>query len=72
MKLTIEINLDNAAFDGDDGAQEVKFVVSRFVNKAGNNVRIPGALFQLYDTNGNRCGTARVTRTRPNKRSKNK
>ena len=67
MKLTIEINLDNAAFDGDDGAEEVKCVVSRFANRAGNNVRIPGALFQLYDANGNRCGTARVSRTRPKK-----
>lgn len=54
MKVEIEINCDNSAFDGDNFTFEVKRILSE-VSKADYLCGKP-----LFDINGNRVGKVRV------------
>ena len=57
MKLTIEIEMDNSAFD-DNSFEESK----RIVNKAVDSICFEDCdLVKLYDINGNHVGEARTT-----------
>jgi hypothetical protein len=61
MKITIEIDTDNAAFDVDP-MTEVAGILGATILKLEN---LPvGSEETLYDTNGNRTGFVRVSRFR--------
>ena len=51
--IRIEINTDNAAFEGDDGRAEVARILRNLADKIEqyHNPEV------LMDVNGNRCGT---------------
>jgi hypothetical protein len=57
MKLTIEISLDNAAFQDNGLAEEIKIILDKAVNLIENGF-LEG---KLRDTNGNRVGQFMVT-----------
>ncbi len=60
MKLTIEMSLDNAAFE-DGGTDELKRAVSAALEKMrGHWADAGGAEANIRDINGNKCGTARI------------
>jgi hypothetical protein len=59
MKYTIEIEMDNAAFDKSPG-DEVARILIRLANRVSGEVCKVGDVTPLMDHNGNRVGTARV------------
>lgn len=59
MKLTIDLNMDNAAFEGDPAA-EVSSVLHVGLLRTENAGWVVGAI-PLVDTNGNRVGEIKVT-----------
>lgn len=64
MKLTITIDLDNAAFsDGgiDAGAEEVRRILSGTPDRLTFRLSNGSERIDLYDFNGNKCGTAEIT-----------
>ena len=66
-KLLIDINLDNAAFEGDDAGAEIASILRDLADKLESSP-IPAAselLAALYDVNGNcvgACETRKVTK----------
>jgi len=58
MKLTIEINLDNAAFEGCESTEVTRIL--RGVIKDYNNDPSPGFYVKLRDENGNKVGFAKI------------
>lgn len=66
MDITISINCDNAAFDGEDGEQELKYILEHMAaacvqNRWLHRGKIAGDIGAVFDTNGNRCGQVTVT-----------
>jgi len=68
MKLKIEIQMDNAAFESPgetarfrDGG-EVARILSRLAGNLRDRTIEPGEIENLHDVNGNHVGQARVTR----------
>lgn len=59
MKLTIEIELDNAAFE-DGGAEEVGRILASVAERIPDPLAVSGEL-TLHDHNGNWCGRAEIT-----------
>lgn len=61
MKLTIEFDMDNAAF-ADDPQREPARILNQlaYVIEAGHMDMIPDAYMILRDINGNKVGEARV------------
>ena len=59
MQLTVEIDCDNAAFaDGAHGV-ELAFILEKLAKElADGYFAEPGQSKKLYDSNGNRVGTA--------------
>lgn len=61
MKLTIQINLGNAAFEGESGPEEV----ARILKHAAEYVRSTGLCRgdekRLLDVNGNHVGTLKLS-----------
>jgi hypothetical protein len=60
MKVTITIDTDNAAFDGDWGrSTEVARILRDLAGtvETRGTVNVPAA---ILDVNGNRCGTYRI------------
>jgi hypothetical protein len=60
MKLTIEIDLDNAAFE-DNGWGEIVYCLSQVTRKLNFRGRIVADDCKILDTNGNTVGTATVS-----------
>lgn len=62
MKITIEFDTDNAAFE-DGFAPEVARVIARATTKIINHAETsePGDSEWLHDTNGNRVGEVRFS-----------
>lgn len=63
MKLTIEINCDNAAFDRRWSA-EARFIINQFFSIVSDMKRkeaINTGEWKLRDTNGNTVGHATIT-----------
>jgi hypothetical protein len=66
MKLTIEIECDNAAFydsDGEANAYSRGFEVERILRDAWERDKFhlePGDSFSLHDVNGNRVGCVKL------------
>ena len=58
-ELTIIIQMDNAAFAGEEAA-EVSSILCGYANYLEDHDAIPGCK-PLYDSNGNRCGYATTT-----------
>lgn len=58
MKLTITLNLDNAAFE-DGGADEVGRILASVASRIPDPLQ--AAALILHDANGNRCGEAAIT-----------
>jgi len=56
MKLTIEIEMDNAAFEGDAGVEAM-----RILRKLQIDGTDPNWSKTLMDTNGNKVGRAEIT-----------
>lgn len=63
MKLTIEINMDNAAFDVPDRVAAVRDVLTALCDgfERCSILETGGQTVRLLDNNGNTCGTAVVS-----------
>lgn len=59
MKLTITIDLDNAAF-ADGGAEEVVRILASVAERIPDPLSSTGGPLNLHDYNGNHCGTAEI------------
>ena len=59
MKLTIEITLDNAAFE-DDGVAEVTRILESLASRLPEPLRDTNGALNLHDVNGNHVGTAEI------------
>jgi hypothetical protein len=64
MKLKIEIDMSNAAFEGDNRNLEVGEILRDLAERMEEGSALSGVdkLATLRDTNGNRVGEAKVTR----------
>lgn len=61
MRLTIIIDLDNAAFE-DAGAEEVARILASVAERIPDPLdETRGGPLSLHDANGNYCGTAEIT-----------
>lgn len=62
MKLVIEIQMDNAAFENDN---EIGRIVQEYGQKLVNNPLYvkPGASYPFFDINGNFVGSASFVKT---------
>ena len=54
MKFTVQIDCDNAAFEGDDLFSEVRAILGEVANQVGDKGHRDGGT--LRDANGNRVG----------------
>jgi hypothetical protein len=61
MKLTITIDMDNAAFEGGPGEEAARIIRARLRNIETIDANDVGTVFPLMDLNGNRVGQATVT-----------
>lgn len=57
MKATIEINMDNAAFESGEGDIELARILASLANKLNNGVRP----INLWDSNGNIVGSLTIS-----------
>lgn len=62
MKLKIEITMDNAAFEPDNGTEAARILRKLADEIDGGNYPVSGIVKPLFDVNGNECGKAKVTR----------
>lgn len=60
MKLTITIDLDNAAFE-DGGAEDVARILASVAERIPDPLTETNGPLNLHDYNGNHCGTAEIT-----------
>lgn len=61
MKLTITIDMGNAAFDPDERYDEVARILNHFIDDADTaEMLLHGGKVKLFDVNGNSCGYARA------------
>jgi hypothetical protein len=61
MKLLIEIDLDNAAFEKDNGVDEVERILTKLMDRDYPTIPQPsGWTCNLRDINGNTVGKARI------------
>ena len=60
---TIQINMGNAAFDGDDAADELRRILQEIVDKLGDDSEIVtfGGKMTLRDLNGNTAGLLKIS-----------
>jgi hypothetical protein len=61
MKLTITIDMDNAAFEVAPGEEAARILLGRIRNIKTINANDIGTVFPMMDANGNRVGQATVT-----------
>jgi len=68
MKMTITIDIDNAAFDPPGTGAELARILADVARKLKNCVhqRTPGMRQNLYDVNGNHVGEMTTTGKEPN------
>jgi hypothetical protein len=59
MKLTIEIDLDNAAFE-DEGVDEIDRILGDIASRLPMPLRSTDGKLNLHDLNGHHCGTAEI------------
>lgn len=59
MKLTVTIQMDNAAFEPEPG-EEAARVLREYADRIEGSARFLTEAFSLYDANGNHVGTAKV------------
>lgn len=59
MKLTIEIELDNAAFE-EEGPDEVSRILANLAERLPCPLRDTDGCMSLHDLNGNWVGKARI------------
>jgi len=63
MNLKIDINLDNAAFDGENWAFEAERILKEFTDEISfSGLCRPGDSESLLDINGNVVGKAKLIR----------
>lgn len=60
MKLLIEMNMDNAAFEGNPGWEASRILRRRLANIESIDANDVGIVFPLMDVNGNRVGQITV------------
>jgi hypothetical protein len=60
MKIKIEIDLDNDAFQDDDGPDELARILQDLAQRLPCPLATSGP-FNLHDMNGNHVGKARIT-----------
>lgn len=61
MKLVIEIELNNAAFE-DGGTAEVERILSGIAERLPEPLERTDGAYQLHDVNGNWCGRFEIKR----------
>jgi len=59
MRLTIELDLNNAAFE-DGGAEEVARILESVASRIPDPLKETNGDLSLHDYNGNYCGSARI------------
>lgn len=62
MKLKVEINLDNAAFEPDAGTEAARLLRQLANDIDGNRLAVAGSVKSLRDVNGNAVGKAQVVK----------
>lgn len=62
MKLKITIEMDNAAFEENNGTEAARILRTFADEIDGGNYPVSGIIKPLRDVNGNQVGTAKVTR----------
>jgi hypothetical protein len=62
MKLKIEIVMDNAAFDPDNGTEAARILRKLADEMDGGNYPAANWVKPLVDYQGNECGKAKVSR----------
>ena len=60
MELRLTLRMDNAVFEGEPGPEVARILVE-LADRIGAGALVSGAVFHLFDANGNRVGSARVT-----------
>ena len=60
MKLVIEVNLDNAAFDDDQNIHELRRIMDDLLERLPDPLDLTDGPLNLHDVNGNHCGEARI------------
>lgn len=60
MKLTITMDLNNAAF-ADGGTEEIGRILADLATRLPDPLDQTGGTLSLHDANGNHCGTAEIT-----------
>ena len=60
MKLLIEMDMDNAAFEGNPGWEASRILRRRLANIESIDANDAGIVFPLMDVNGNRVGQISV------------
>jgi hypothetical protein len=61
MKFTLEINMDNAAFNPDGPEVELYRLLCIVADKVLDEYRFEGCVKDIRDINGNKVGTWEVT-----------
>lgn len=54
MKMVIEINMDNAAFEEDAGAEALRIITGKLLSLEINQEKV--GMVALMDSNGNKVG----------------
>jgi hypothetical protein len=62
LKLKIEITMDNAAFEPDNGSEAARILRALADEIDGGNYPVCGIVKPLRDLNGNEVGKARVVK----------
>ncbi len=60
MKATIKIEMDNAAFEEENG-REIARILRKLAARVENQNVMDGYQFPLIDVNGNKVGTVEIT-----------
>jgi len=60
MRLTLEIKMDNSAFDDGNNGYEVARILTTLAAKSRDGVLRSGDLSLLTDINGNTVGVAKI------------
>ena len=61
MKLKMEINLDNAAFQPESEGHEVSRIFGEFACRIDNCPCNIGDTYSMFDANGNRIGSIKIS-----------